>query len=228
MAASATQGSLDMDEQCLHAFVVARGLLDRGTAGLDGTPPSAIGAVILFDVAVETAAKATLRVRAPGGFPGSGYAIRPTKRAEQQQEYLPWVLDQLLASCRELRADDQAEWPALRDARLLHKYRNTVQHDGTVPSSQDLERQRFRATDFIASLASSFFGRVEQRYDAVMAVVGDGRTVTEVAERWASPVSAWTPGWIGTRPVAWRAWPTGPIVPAAAPAAPRRGGGADR
>jgi len=152
---------LDMGEQCLSGFVAARGLLERGTAGLDGTPPSAIAAVILYDVAVETAAKATLRAMPPAAasFPGGGYAIPQAKRVAQQKEYLPWVFDRLLASYRELRADDQAEWPALRDARDLHDYRNTVHHHGTVPSPQDLDRQRFRATDFIGSLASSFFGR---------------------------------------------------------------------
>jgi len=156
---SAAHGPLAKDERCLSAFIVARGLLERGTLGLDGTPPSAMAAVILYDVAVETASKAALRVRTPAAFPGSDYAIRPAKRAEQQKEYLPWVLDRLLASYRELRADDQANWPALREARLLHEYRNMVQHNGVVPSPQDLDRQRFRAIDFIGSLASSFFGR---------------------------------------------------------------------
>ena len=111
------------------------------------------------DVAVETAAKAALRARAPVSFPGSGYAIRPARRAEQQREYLPWVLDQLLASRRELQAAGQGDWSALREARHLHDYRNMVHHHGVVPSPQDLERQRFRAADFIDSLASSFFGR---------------------------------------------------------------------
>jgi hypothetical protein len=149
-----------MDQQCLNAMVVARGLLDRGTLSLDGTAPGAIAAVILYDVAVETAAKATLRVTpSPTDFPGSGYVIPLARRPAQQKEHLPWVLDQLLASYRQLRADHEAELPALRDARALHEYRNTVQHQGTVPSPQDVERQRFRATDFTTALVSSFFGR---------------------------------------------------------------------
>jgi hypothetical protein len=149
-----------MDEQCLNSFVVARGLLERGTVGLDGTPPSAIAAIILYDVAVETAAKATLRARpSPSAYPGVGYVIPSARRAAQVREHLPWVLDRLLASYRELLADDQAELPALQDARAVHEYRNTVHHHGTVPSSQDLERHRFRATDFIDSLAFGFFGR---------------------------------------------------------------------
>ncbi len=173
-----------MSEQCLSAFVIARGLLERGTLGLDGTAPSAMAAVIVYDVAVETAAKAALRVRAPASFPGTGYAVRAAKRAEQQKEYLPWVLDQLLASCRELRADDQADWPALGEARRLHDYRNMVQHDGAVPSPQDLERQRFRATDFISSLAFSFFGRQLTELSRAMLVQDkEVRDAIEAAEQ---------------------------------------------
>jgi hypothetical protein len=156
---STTRGTPEPDERCLNAFVVARGLLDHGTLGLDGTAPSAIGAAILYDVAVETAAKATLRVRPPASFPGVGYVIRQARRSDQGREFLPWVLDQLLASYRELREEDQADLPALHEARHLHEYRNTVQHQGTVPSPQDVERQRFRADDFISSLARNFLGR---------------------------------------------------------------------
>lgn len=103
---------MELDEQGLNAFVVARGLMERGTLGLDGTAPSAIAAVILYDVAVETGAKATLRLSLPVSVPGEGYFIKAAKRSEQRKEYLPWVLDQLLASYRELKAEDQADWPA--------------------------------------------------------------------------------------------------------------------
>ncbi len=160
-----------MDQQCLNAMVVARGLLDRGTLTLDGTAPSAIAAVILYDVAVETAAKATLRVIRPG-------------RLSQQRTHLPSVLTQLLAEYRELQADDRAEWRALEDARHLHDDRNRVQHHGTIPSPQDLERQRFRATDFISSLASSFFGRQLSELSRAMLVQDkEVRRAIEAAEQ---------------------------------------------
>ena len=177
--------TLDMDQQCLNAMVVARGLLDRGSSTLDGTSPGAIAAVIVYDVAVETAAKATLRVRpSPSAFPGTGYVIPSAKRAAQHKEHLPWVLDQLLASYRELRADNQVELPALRDARALHDYRNTVHHHGTVPSPQDLERQRFRATDFITALVSSFFGRQLSEVSRAMLVQDkEVREAIEAAEQ---------------------------------------------
>jgi hypothetical protein len=101
--------------------------------------------VILYDVAVETAAKAALRVVRPGRL--------------TQQRYLPQVLDQLHAEYRVLQADDQAEWRALEDARQLHEDRNRVQHHGSIPSPQDLDRARVRSTDFVSSLVLNFFGR---------------------------------------------------------------------
>jgi hypothetical protein len=127
--------------------------------------------VILYDVAVETAAKAALRVARPG-------------RLTQQRTSLPWVLTQLLAEHRELQADDQAEWRELEDARHLHDDRNRVQHHGTVPSPQDLERQRFRATDFISSLVVSFFGRQLAELSRAMLVKDkEVRNAIEAAER---------------------------------------------
>jgi hypothetical protein len=177
--------TLDLDQQCLNAMVVARGLLDRGTLTQDGTAPGAIAAVILYDVAVETAAKATLRVGPPPSvFPGTGYVSPSARRAAQHKEHLPWVLDQLLACYRELWADNQVEFPALRDARALHDYRNTVHHHGSIPSPQDLERQRFRATDFITALVSSFFGRQLSELSRAMLVKDkEARDAIEAAEQ---------------------------------------------
>lgn len=138
-------GVLELDEQSLNALIVARGLLYRATLTPHGTAPGAIAAVILYDVAVETAAKAALRVVRPGRL--------------TQQRYLPQVLDQLHAEYRVLQVDDQAEWRALEDARQLHEDRNRVQHHGSIPSPQDLDRARVRATDFVSSLVINFFGR---------------------------------------------------------------------
>jgi hypothetical protein len=138
-------GPLELDEQSLNAVIVARGLLYRATLTPDGTAPGAIATVILYDVAVETAAKAALRVVRPGRL--------------TQQRYLPQVLDQLHAEYRVLQADDQAEWRALEDARQLHEDRNRVQHHGSIPSPQDLDRARVRSTDFVSSLVLNFFGR---------------------------------------------------------------------
>jgi hypothetical protein len=175
---------LELDDQSLNAFIVARGLLERGTLGQDGTAPGAIAAVILYDVAVETAAKAAVRARPPSNFPGSGYVVRPAKRSEQQKEYLPWVLDQLLASYRELLRTDQGDSQALRDARTLHDYRNLVQHQGTVPSLQDVDRQRFRATDFIGWVTRGFFDReLHEVSRAILIKDKDVRNSVEEAEQ---------------------------------------------
>jgi hypothetical protein len=84
--------------------------------------------------------------------------VRPG-RLTQQRLYLPPVLNQLHAEYRVLQANDQAEWRALEDARQLHDDRNRVQHHGSIPSPQDLDRARVRATDFISSLVLNFFGR---------------------------------------------------------------------
>ncbi len=136
-----------LDAPRLNAFLVARGLLQRGQHSIDRTPPGMITAVILFDAAVETAAKATLAAFPPSGLPGNaGY------------QTLPWVLDQLLASHRERMDEAQADLPGLAEARRLHKYRNDVQHEGLVPSQDEVERQRLRAAGFLAVLADQFFG----------------------------------------------------------------------
>jgi hypothetical protein len=152
-----------VDAQRQNAFLVARGLLEYGEASIDGTAPTAIAAVVLYDTAVETAAKATLASNRPHGFPGTGYQTQQDQRTNRQmkpadgREHLPVVLDQLLAAYREQQHDSNAELPELAGARQLHQYRNGVQHAGTIPSQDDLDRQRLRASDFIESLAWNFF-----------------------------------------------------------------------
>jgi hypothetical protein len=136
-----------VDEQRWNAFLVARGLLEHGEDSIDGTAATAIAAVVLYDTAVETAAKATLAAHKPRSFPGT----------LSGREHLPGVLDQLLAAYRERTHDSDAELKGLADARQLHLYRNGVQHAGTIPSRDDLARQRLRASDFIDSLAWHFF-----------------------------------------------------------------------
>jgi hypothetical protein len=151
-------------EQRQNAFLVARGLLEHGEGSIDGSAPTAIAAVILYDTAVETAAKATLAAHKPQSFPGTGYQTQQGQRPNRQveavsgREHLPGVLDQLQAAYRERTQDSDAELPGLADARQLHHYRNGVQHAGTIPSRDDLVRQRLRASDFIDSLARNFFG----------------------------------------------------------------------
>ena len=49
----------------------------------------------------------------------------------------------------------------------------------------------------------------EQRYQAVLAVIAEGKTVTEVAGRWGVSRRACIRGWPGMRRVGWRSWRTG-------------------
>ncbi len=56
----------------------------------------------------------------------------------------------------------------------------------------------------------------EQRYQAVLEVIGEGRTVMEVAGRWGVPGRVCMRGWRGMRPWAWRGWRTGRTGRAAA------------
>ena len=163
-----------MDEQRRNAFLVARGLLEHGEGAVDGTAATAIAAVILYDCAVETAAKATLAAHRPRSFPG----------AVSGREHLPGVLDQLLAAHRERTHDGNAELPGLADARQLHHDRNGVQHAGTIPSRDDLVRQRLRASDFIDSLARHFFGlRLAEISRTSLIQVEHVRDEVEKAER---------------------------------------------
>ena len=145
----------------LSLLIAARGLLARAGAANDGTGPGAMAGVILYDVAVETAAKAIFWQNVPNEHPGDGYV---TKAGELQKPLanrdpsLPRVLDGLLAAYRLRNHDDRAELPHRRDARRLHEFRNTVQHDAVLPSDEDVLRSRLRATDFLDALCKAFIG----------------------------------------------------------------------
>lgn len=150
-----------MDQQRLNAFIVAKGLFERGAAAADGTAPGAMAAVILLDLAVESAAKAAFAVHRPTSFPGVGYATRTGDLPQilgARDPSLPQVLDALQASHRERLGDDQAELDGLREARKLHGVRNTVQHEAAVPSADEVDRSRLRANDVLHALLRAFFG----------------------------------------------------------------------
>lgn len=149
-----------MDEQRLNAFIVARGLIDRGTSSADGTAPGAVAAVVMYDLAVETAAKATRAAYPVGTHPGTGYATKPGEltKAPPQDPSLGRVLDDVLAAHRERAGDAQVDLDGRQGALALHRFRNGVQHEGNVPSADDVDRARLRATDFLESLLQTFFG----------------------------------------------------------------------
>lgn len=149
-----------MEPTELNAFLLARTLVQRAESFDDGTPPGAAGAVVLFDLAVETVAKAVEAKRRPASFPGDGYAFKkgelntPPRKRELT---LPRVLDHLLAAIR-LEADDHQLKPSVIDAALgLHDVRNLVQHDGLIPSPDELVRSRVRSLDFMEWAAGAFY-----------------------------------------------------------------------
>lgn len=139
---------------------MSRGLLERGRASLDGTPPGAMATIVLYDLALETAAKTVRAAFPPSTSPGVGYATKPAEwRKTTRDPSLPMVLDQILASRREIARDDTATIASLDGARRLREFRNLVQHDGNVPSPDELNRSWLRATDFIEEVLSVFFDR---------------------------------------------------------------------
>jgi hypothetical protein len=145
----------------LNAFLVARGLLDRASSAADQTAPGSIASVVLCDLAVETAAKATLgTLGQPSDFPGRGYFI-PTgelRKPSIKDDRLAFALDRLLAHHRLNVGDSGADIAGRSSARQLREYRNGVQHDGNVPSSDDINRSRFRALEFLDGVLGCFYG----------------------------------------------------------------------
>jgi hypothetical protein len=96
-----------------------------------------MAAVILYDVSVETSAKASL-----------GRADE-TPRQRGRDLSLPAVLTALVGAGAEPRE--------VREARHLHELRNLVQHDGQPPSADGLERSEWRARDFLTWVGATFF-----------------------------------------------------------------------
>ncbi len=150
-----------MTDPELNAFLLARTLLDRVGSFDDGTAAGAVGAVVLYDLAVETVAKAIEAHTPPKSFPGTGYAVN---KKELERTARLWeltvtrALDHLLAAIRERTGDERAMPVALREAQRLHRVRNEVQHDGVVPSPQTVAESRRRATDFLEWAAREFHG----------------------------------------------------------------------
>lgn len=179
-----------MDEQRLRSFLLARGLLDRAQAAMDGTPPGNMAAIVLYDLAVETGAKAAAAVHRPKGFPGrqSDYILTKSQRDRslRRDPSLQFVLDELLAAAREVTASDDLRVTEIRGAARLHVLRNLVQHDAEVPSPDAIETARARALAFLTWLTETFFDVEFDKLSRASLVRNDGvRTQLEQAERYA-------------------------------------------
>jgi hypothetical protein len=105
-----------------------------------------MGAVVLADLAVEIAAKAAVLGRSLEGRP----------RVEKDWP-VPDVLNALLKLWQK-REGTKADVPEVLEARRLHDLRNTVQHDGVVPSRDQVVQQRLRARDLLSWVATAWFG----------------------------------------------------------------------
>jgi hypothetical protein len=129
-----------MDTAELNGLIVARGLLDKARLSRDATAPGEITAVILLDLAVETASKAILGTKAKKntGFVG--------------------IIDTLTAEWRVQTGKAEGEIEGTGQVKKLRDYRNGVQHDGNVPSPQNVERYAVYAYDFIDAATQAFFG----------------------------------------------------------------------
>jgi hypothetical protein len=120
-----------LSDQTLSTLLVARELLRKADAAADQTNAGAMAAVVLYDAAVETGCKVVLGV------------VAPETKAEI---HLPQVLDKLIEAWRDGGGTGVRPPAAVSGARTLRRVRNTVQHDGAVPSNPQVARARSDAT----------------------------------------------------------------------------------
>jgi hypothetical protein len=178
-----------MEERWLRNLLVSRQLLEHASRQADGTEPGGAAAVVLADIAVETAAKAAVAVRPPSSYPGDGYILTANARRSQSRRdpTLPAVLDAALASWRESRGDEALASLEIAEAKRLHDYRNLVQHDAVVPAAAEVPRWLSRAELFVRWTVTEFFGlALEEVSRSVLIRDEQARARVLLAERHAS------------------------------------------
>jgi hypothetical protein len=166
-----------VDERQVRLFVVGRGFLDRAELlGEDGTEPGRMSAIVLADLAVEMAAKAAVL-----DLPLAGNA-----RLEREPA-LPVVLGALTEHWRQ-REQTQDDLPEVREIRRLHEVRNSVQHAGLVPSSEQVLESRVGSRRFLTWVATTWFGEdaLESISRARLIENQAVRSIVEQAERAAA------------------------------------------
>jgi hypothetical protein len=57
------------------------------------------------------------------------------------------------------KANAEEDVPQILEARRLHDVRNTVQHGGVAPTSDQVVQQRVRSREFLSWVATAWFGR---------------------------------------------------------------------
>jgi hypothetical protein len=105
-----------------------------------------MAAVVLADLAVEMAAKAAVFDQP-----------LPRKARLDQDPPLPAVLEALTHLWQQ-REDAQDDVPEVREAGRLHDLRNSVQHAGLAPSSDQVVESRLRSRRFLSWVAIAWFG----------------------------------------------------------------------
>jgi hypothetical protein len=103
--------------------------------------------VVLADLAVETCAKAAFSIITPS----------PKAASRGSRLYLPEVLRELEKAWPRRPGLDPPGRTLFRDAANLHELRNLIQHDGTVPTDDEVTRQLQRAEAFCQRITNAFF-----------------------------------------------------------------------
>jgi hypothetical protein len=118
-----------------------------------------MAAVVLFDLAVETAAKAALGAEPLSEHPGEGYLEKPGELAKPVRGDVGFarMLDDVLAALRIDNGDESRTLPGRENIRWLHNLRNEVQHRANEPSARDVERGAVYTSDFLDALLRAFF-----------------------------------------------------------------------
>lgn len=118
-----------------------------------------MAAVVLFDLAVETAAKAVRGPDAPSEHPGEGYL---EKRGDLDKPVrgdvrFPRMLDDVLAALRIDTGEESRSLPGRDNVLWLHDLRNGIQHRANEPSARDVDRAAVYTSDFLDALLAAFY-----------------------------------------------------------------------
>jgi hypothetical protein len=90
------------------------------------------------------------------------------------------VLEALVKLWQE-REGTSEDVPEVREARRLHRLRNNVQHEGLAPSSDQVIRSRLPAQEFLAWVATSWFGVELETISRAQLI--ENRAVRELVEQ---------------------------------------------
>lgn len=165
-----------MDQVQTRLLVVGRGFLDRAQLlGEDGSETARMGAVVLADLAVEMAAKAAVQ-----------HEPLHDRASLDKDPPLPVVLEALTQRWQK-REGTRDDVPEVREARRLHETRNSVQHAGLAPSSEQVLQSRVGTRRFLEWVATDWFGVPLESVSRAQLIENDAvRTLVVDAEQAAA------------------------------------------